>query len=390
MLSSVRNRNPSRGRVPTTDTTSVLSGSTAINKTKTTERSPIISGTEAPAGSTDTHQSWKDTAQAAAEKLTSTAHAATDKLSSTAQAAAATVTSTAQAASDRIASTLPVDKIMSTAQVAGDKLSSTAHAATDKITSVLPASLTNKDTESVQFYGPGAGDAAKGPGTEGGLFINEEELLSRSTFPIPPDRLVEMAKDVLRAGVHKCGKLSRDFCFSAPFIGPLNRDDFASTMETMKLDDVFPDMSPRIYHIRVDPLQPNRVWFTTRPIGTNTGYLRAKLPIPVAPTGKVVELPPQTSSLSFNERGEVDDFTMGYVMDRRLGNSGGLGGAFGFFWAIGCPLPYPEGKPWASSLQQRLFNSGNPVLQMAMFVVDRVSSWILPNWLITAHARNMP
>jgi hypothetical protein len=41
------------------------------------------------------------------------------------------------------------------------------------------------------------------------------------------------------------------------------------------------------------------------PIGTNTGYLTAKLPIPVKPTGKVVELPPQTSSLSFNEQGEV-------------------------------------------------------------------------------------
>lgn len=51
---------------------------------------------------------------------------------------------------------------------------------------------------------------------------------------------------------------------------------------------------------------------------------------------------------------QVEDFTMGYVMDRRLGNTGGLGGAFGFFWGIGCPLPYPEGKPWSSSWQQRV------------------------------------
>ncbi len=42
-----------------------------------------------------------------------------------------------------------------------------------------------------------------------------------------------------------------------------------------------------------------------RPIGTNTGYLKAKLPIPQAPTNKVVELPPQTSSLTFNDKGEV-------------------------------------------------------------------------------------
>jgi hypothetical protein len=44
---------------------------------------------------------------------------------------------------------------------------------------------------------------------------------------------------------------------------------------------------------------------THSPKGTNSGYLTAKLPLPVKPTGKVVELPPQTSSLTFNEKGEV-------------------------------------------------------------------------------------
>lgn len=69
---------------------------------------------------------------------------------------------------------------------------------------------------------------------------------------------------LLRSGVHKCGKLAKDFQFSAPFIGPLPPQDFAKTMDMLALDDVFPDMSPRTYHVRVDPLQPNRVWFTTR------------------------------------------------------------------------------------------------------------------------------
>lgn len=53
-----------------------------------------------------------------------------------------------------------------------------------------------------------------------------------------------------------------------------------------------------------------------RPIGTHNGWLSANLPIPLGPTGKVVELPPQTSSLTFNDQGQVVDFTMGYVMDR--------------------------------------------------------------------------
>eukprot|EP00879_Flechtneria_rotunda_P000206 GHRR01000279.1.p1 GENE.GHRR01000279.1~~GHRR01000279.1.p1 ORF type:complete len:362 (+),score=75.18 GHRR01000279.1:203-1288(+) len=233
------------------------------------------------------------------------------------------------------------------------------------------------------------GDAYQGLGkVENGLFLDEQELLHNSTFPIPPERLIELAKDVLRAGVHKYDNLAHDFCFTAPFIGPLNKEDFAQTQETLELESVFPDLAPRIYHMRVDPLEPNRVWFTTRPIGTHLGYLRAGLPIPVSPTGKRIELPPQTSSLAFNEQGEVIDFTMGYVMDRRQGNTDGLGGAFGLLYAIGCPFPYPEGKPWLSSWQQRLFNSGNPLLKAVMFVYDRATSLIFPAWLITKHGRN--
>src|SRR5689334_14969397 len=40
----------------------------------------------------------------------------------------------------------------------------------------------------------------------------------------------------LYSGVHKCGKLSKDFQFSAPFIGPLPPSGFASTMQTLSLD----------------------------------------------------------------------------------------------------------------------------------------------------------
>ena len=38
----------------------------------------------------------------------------------------------------------------------------------------------------------------------------------------------------------------------------------------------------------------------------------------------------------------------------------------------------------------QLFNTGNPLLQMAMFVLDRVSNAVLPSFLTTAHARAMP
>jgi hypothetical protein len=41
-----------------------------------------------------------------------------------------------------------------------------------------------------------------------------------------------------------------------------------------------------------------------------------------------------------------------FALLQRIGNSGGLGGAFGFLWALGVPFPYPEGKPWTASWQQ--------------------------------------
>ena len=48
-----------------------------------------------------------------------------------------------------------------------------------------------------------------------------------------------------------------------------------------------------------------------------------------------MEAAPQTSSLTFNEQGEVTQLTVGYVMDKQLGNTGGLGGVFGIFYALG-------------------------------------------------------
>jgi len=46
-------------------------------------------------------------------------------------------------------------------------------------------------------------------------------------------------------------------------------------------------------------------------------------------TGKKVESPPQASSMTFNELGECTELTGGYVMDKNIGNTGGLGGVFG-------------------------------------------------------------
>jgi hypothetical protein len=35
-------------------------------------------------------------------------------------------------------------------------------------------------------------------------------------------------------------------------------------MESLELEKGFPDLNPRFHHIRVDPLEPGRVWATSR------------------------------------------------------------------------------------------------------------------------------
>ena len=48
-----------------------------------------------------------------------------------------------------------------------------------------------------------------------------------------------------------------------------------------------------------------------------------------------MDSPPQAQSMTFNERGECTQLTIGYVMDKNIGNTGGLGGVFGIFYALG-------------------------------------------------------
>merc|ERR1719491_1905987 len=66
-------------------------------------------------------------------------------------------------------------------------------------------------------------------------------------------------------------------------------------------------------------------------------------------TYKSIESPVQAHSMTFNERGEVTKFTIGYVLDKETSNTGGLGGVFGLFYAIGYGLPFPEAQPYRPS-----------------------------------------
>ena len=44
-------------------------------------------------------------------------------------------------------------------------------------------------------------------------------------------------------------------------------------MKGFKIEEAFPDIKSNPYHWRVDPYEPNRVWFTIRTTATHTGPL---------------------------------------------------------------------------------------------------------------------
>lgn len=185
--------------------------------------------------------------------------------------------------------------------------------------------------------------SATGNGSLGELDVLA--TLAKSTFPIKPDDLIEKTREVIRSqfgtapgGDASC--LAEDFQFVAPIIGPLSKKEFVKAFGSFKLMDAVPDLKDNSW-LQVDPLEPNRVWMFGRPTGRQTGPMAA---FGLAATGKEIRLPPLAQSLLFNEQGKCYTLTIGYCMDKRIGDTEGLGGLFGILKAVGRPLPFPEGK----------------------------------------------
>jgi len=185
-------------------------------------------------------------------------------------------------------------------------------------------------------------------------FVNEAELLETSSFEIPPGKLLERAKEILSPevglGTKDGGKcLADNFEFCAAVVGPIGKKEYLDALGSFKLENAF-DISPNFFGMSVDPLQPNRVWFFNRVKGIHTGtFMGAK------PTGKEIVYPPQIQHMDFNADGKLIEYGF-YTADRRQGNTGGLGGACGFMYGVGKPLPIPECHPYKPSLRFRMLN----------------------------------
>ena len=184
---------------------------------------------------------------------------------------------------------------------------------------------------------------------------DEDALLAASTFPLAPDALIARCKEVLGPDIGVGTKdggacLAEDFEFCAAVVGPIGKEAYLEALGTFQLEDAFPDLDPKYHLFRVDPFDEGRVWFHSRSSATHTEPLMGK-----PATGKKLELPPQCFHIDFTGEGLVKEIGF-YVIDRRVGNTGGLGGAFAFFYGTGNPLPIPECQPYKPSKRFRLLN----------------------------------
>jgi len=55
--------------------------------------------------------------------------------------------------------------------------------------------------------------------------------------------------------------------------------------------------------------------------------------------------------------------TYRYVVDKSIGNSGGMGGLFGPLYAIGKAFPFPEAQPYKKSWQYTAFGKFGALAQ---------------------------
>jgi len=173
-----------------------------------------------------------------------------------------------------------------------------------------------------------------------------------------PDELIAIAKRFLVTSKGLGGDpdmLAPSFRFEGPVVGPLPKDDFVKAIGSVDFGTAFPNWTPQFYGFYVDPLEEggNRVWYTAKGYGKNEGPL---LPFAPEATGETVVNPPQACSLTIDhETGLITKYTIGYVTDRTVGNTGGLGGLYGILYAIGKPFPFPEAQPWKMSWQYAFF-----------------------------------
>lgn len=163
----------------------------------------------------------------------------------------------------------------------------------------------------------------------------------RSTFHPHAQQDLFATDTGVRGGPSAEALLSDDFRFEFPVVS-LPKDEYLKAVRSFSLRDAIPNLNAHPYGWQTDPYEPHRVWFFIRTSGTATGSLNffgKKIAVKEPPA--VVQGAPEICSYTFAPDGRCTAFTGGYVADRRVGNTGGLGAVFGILHALGAPVPKP-------------------------------------------------
>jgi hypothetical protein len=101
--------------------------------------------------------------------------------------------------------------------------------------------------------------------------VDVDALIAKAAFPIPPEDLIQLTKAFIKAQADQDADkwFSEDFLFVAPVVGPFNKKTFTEALSSFELLASFPDFTSNFHDFRVDPFQPNRVFFTTKFTGEN-------------------------------------------------------------------------------------------------------------------------
>jgi len=129
-----------------------------------------------------------------------------------------------------------------------------------------------------------------------------------------------------------------DYVLCGPDIGPLCKSDYLATQRGFTLDfgSAIPDLDYLLDGFHVDPDNAERVWFTLRYVGTNTGDTRlGKLPLPA--TGNVIAGGPELHSIWWTASKQIQWETVGYSGCKYTGTNEGFGGLAGLLLPLGVP-----------------------------------------------------
>ena len=185
--------------------------------------------------------------------------------------------------------------------------------------------------------------------------VDLEKAFAASSFPINPEDLISRTKEILGPKIGIGTKdggacLADNFEFCAAVVGPLGKEEYLEALGGFKLDESF-DIYQNSFGFTVSPVQPNRVyWFNQQVASMTAPFMNIK-----TISEDDIILPPQCLHMDFDDNGQVIEFGF-YTVDRRYGNTDGLGGAFGYFKGAGMNIPIPEFNAYKPSLRLRMFN----------------------------------